>query len=80
METAAATQPTEAHKNPLFNILDNNPPRTSTLMHTPRDGMSPAAPVDLIEGITQIMNQVTNNNKIMAGVRQQKDDEKHQNL
>ena len=32
-------------------------------MHTPHNGMSPAMPADLIEGITQIMNQVTNNNK-----------------
>ena len=56
MGTAAATQPTEAHNNPLFNVLDNNPPRTSTLMHTPQNGTSPATPVDLIEGITQIMN------------------------
>ena len=63
MGTAAATQPTEAHNNPLFNVLDNNPPRTSTLMHTPQNGTSPAAPVDLIEGITQIMNRVTNDNK-----------------
>ena len=63
MGTAAATQPTEAHNNPLFNLLDNNQPRTSTLMHTPHNGTSPAAPADLIEGITQIMNQVTNDNK-----------------
>ena len=56
MGATVATQPTEMHKNPLFNILDNNPPRTSTLMHTPYNGTSPAAPVDLIEGITQIMN------------------------
>ena len=61
--TMAATQPTEMHNNPLFNVLDNNPPRTSTLMHTPQNGTSPAAPVDLIEGITQIMNRVTNDNK-----------------
>ena len=63
MGTTAATQPTEAHNNLLFNILDNNPPRTSTLMHTPQNGTSPATPVDLIEGITQIMNRVTNDNK-----------------
>ena len=54
--TIAATQPTETHNNPLFNVLDNNQPRTSTLMHTPHNGTSPATPVDLIEGITQIMN------------------------
>ena len=63
MGAAAATQPTEVHNNPLFNVLDNNPPRTSTLMHTPQNSMSPAATVDLLKGITQIMNRVTNDNK-----------------
>ena len=63
MGTAAATQPTEPHNNPLFNLLDNNQPRTSTLMHTPQNGTSPATPADFIEGITQIMNRVANNNK-----------------
>ena len=63
MGAAAATQPTEAHNNPLFNLLDNNQPRTSTLMPTPQNGTSPATPADLIEGITQIMNRVTNHNK-----------------
>ena len=62
MGTTAATQPTEAHNNPLFNLLDNNQPRTSTLMHTPYNGTSPATPADLMEGITQIMNWVTNDN------------------
>ena len=61
--TIAATQPTETHNNPLFNLLDNNQPRTSTLMHTPHNGTSPAMPADLIEGIMQIMNRVTNDNK-----------------
>ena len=63
MGTTAATQPTETHNNPLFNLLDNNQPRTSTLMHTPHNGTSPATPADLVEGITQIMNRVTNDNK-----------------
>ena len=63
MGTATPTQPAEPHNNPLFNLLDNNQPRTSTLMHTPHNGMLPATPADLIEGITQIMNRVTNNNK-----------------
>ena len=63
MGTATATQPTEPHSNPLFNLLDNNQPTASTLMHTPQNGMSPATPADLIEGITQIMNRVTNDNK-----------------
>ena len=64
--TAAHTQPTQAtepHNNPLFNLLDNNQPRTSTLMHTPHKGTSPATPADLLDGITQIMTRVTNNNK-----------------
>ena len=63
MGTTAATQPTGTHNNPLFNLLDNNQPRTSSIMHTPHNGTSPATPADLVEGITQIMNQVTSNNK-----------------
>ena len=57
MGTTAATQPTGTHNNPLFNLLDNNQPRTSTIMHTPHNGTSPAMPADLVEGITQIMNK-----------------------
>ena len=63
MGTTVATQPTGTHNNPLFNLLDNNQPRTSTIMHTPHNGTSLATPADLVEGITQIMNQVTSNNK-----------------
>ena len=63
MGTAAATQPTETHNNLSFNLLDNNQPRTNTLMHTPHNGTTPATPADLIEGITQIMNRVTNDNE-----------------
>ena len=63
MGTMAATQPTETYNNLLFNLLDNNQPRTNTLMHIPHNGTSPATPADLIEGITQIMNRVTNNSK-----------------
>ena len=48
MGTAAATQPTETHNNLLFNLLDNNQPRTSTLMHTPQNSTSPATPADLM--------------------------------
>ena len=61
--TMTATQPTETHNNQLFNLLDNNQPRTSTLMHTPDNGTSQATPADLIEGITQIMNRVTNDKR-----------------
>ena len=63
MGTMTVTQPTGTHNNPLFNLLDNNQPRTSTTMHTPHNGTSPPMPVDLVDGITQIMNQVTSNNK-----------------
>ena len=68
MGTATTTQQTHqigAHNgNPLLqNLLDNNQPRTSTMIQTPHNGTSLAAPADLVEGITQIMNQVTNNNK-----------------
>ena len=63
MGTVAPTQPTEPHNNLLFNLLDNNQPRTSTLMHTPHNGTSPTTPVDLLDGITQIMNRVTYDNK-----------------
>ena len=68
MGTTPAAQPghqTGTHNNnPLFpNILDNNQQRISTMIHTPYNGTSPAAPVNLVEGITQIMTQVANNNK-----------------
>ena len=68
MGTTPAAQPrhqTGTHNNnPLFqNILNNNQPRTSTLIHTPYNGTSPAAPADIVEGITQIMTQVINNKK-----------------
>ena len=50
--------------NQLFhNLFENNQPRTSTMIQTPYTGASPTAPADLVEGITQIVNQITNNNK-----------------
>ena len=50
--------------NQLFhNLFENNQPRTSTMIQTPYAGASPTTPADLVEGITQIMNQVTNSNK-----------------
>ena len=66
--TTPAGQPghqTGAHNiNPLFAImLDNNQPRTSTRIHNMYNGASSTAPVDLVEGLTQIMTQVENNNK-----------------
>ena len=57
-------QPPNMHNNQLFhNLFENNQPRTSTMIQTPYTGTSPTAPADLVEGITQIMNQVANNNK-----------------
>ena len=68
MGTTTATQQahqTGTHNNsPLFqNLLENNQPQTSTMIHTPYNGASPAAPANIVEGLTQIMTQVTNNNK-----------------
>ena len=68
MGTTSATQ--QAHqtvthnRNPLFqNLLNNNQQRTSTMIHTLYNSASPSTPADIMEGITQIMTQVTNNNK-----------------
>ena len=68
MGTTTTTQPAHqigTHNNgPLFqNLFENNQPRTSTMIHTPYNGTSPAAPDNIIEGLTQIMTQVANNNK-----------------
>ena len=50
--------------NQIFhNLFENNQPRTSTMIQTPYTGVSPTAPADLVEGLTQIVTQVTNNNK-----------------
>ena len=58
------TQQTGTHNNPLFqNLFANNQPSTSTMIQTPHNGTSSTTPADLVEGITQIMNQVANNNK-----------------
>ena len=63
--TTTGTQP--AHRmgtnnnSPLFqNLFDNNQLRTCTMLH---NGTSPAASPDIVEGLTQIVTQVTNNNK-----------------
>ena len=56
--------PPNMHNNQLFhNLFENNQPRTSTMIQTPYTRTSPTAPTDLVEGITQIMNHVANNNK-----------------
>ena len=63
--TTTGTQPAHQtgtnNNSPLSqNLFDNNQPRTSTMLH---NGTSPAASPDIIEGLTQIMTQVANNNK-----------------
>ena len=64
MGLSTNTHQTGAHNNPLFqNLFENNQPRTSTMIQTPHNGASLTTQADLVEGITQIMNQVANNNK-----------------
>ena len=47
----------------LQNLFENNQPRTSTMIQTPFAGASPTTPADLMEGLTQIVNQATKSNK-----------------
>ena len=47
----------------LQNLFENNQPRTSTMIQTPYTGASPTTPADLMEGLTQIINQATKSNK-----------------
>ena len=47
----------------LQNLFENNQPRTSTMIQTPYTGASPMTPADLMEGLTQIVNQATKSNK-----------------
>ena len=63
--TTTNTQPAHQtgtnNNSPLFqNLFDNNQLRTSTMLH---NGTSPAASPNIVEGLTQIVTQVTNNNK-----------------
>ena len=52
------------NSGPLFqNFFENNQPRTSTAIHTPFNGISPASSINVMEGLTWIMTQVANNNK-----------------
>ena len=47
----------------LQNLFENNQPRTSTMIQTPYTGASPTTPADLMDGLTQIVNQAKKNNK-----------------
>ena len=60
IETTMAPQQTHqmgTHNNgPLFQkIFENNQPSTSTTVHTPFNGTSPAPSINMMEGLTQIM-------------------------
>ena len=66
--TAATGQQTQqtgaANNGPLFqSLFDIQLPRTSTTIHTPFNGASPAPSANMTEAITQILAQVANNNK-----------------
>ena len=59
------TQQTGATNNgPLFqNLFDTHQPRTSTIIHTPFNGTSPASSANMTEALTQIIAQFTKNSK-----------------
>ena len=59
------TQQTGATKHgPLFqNLLDTHQSRTSTTIHIPFNGASPAPSANMTEALTQIIAQVINNSK-----------------
>ena len=64
----AATPPPLINNQPpnnqfFHNLFKNNQPRTSTMIQTPYAGASPTTPADLMEGLTQIVNQATKSNK-----------------
>ena len=64
--TGAQPQQTGTTNNGLWfqNYLDTNQPRTSTTIHTPfMNNMSPAPSANMTEALTQILTQITNNNK-----------------
>ena len=70
MGTTPATQQAH-HRHTQQQPIIPEPPRQQSaknqhMIHTPYNGTSPVAPADIVEGITQIMNQVTNNNKRMT--------------
>ena len=62
---AQQTHQTGTQNNgPLFeNLFKNNQPRTSTMIHTLYNGALPAASANMLEGLTQIVTQIANNNK-----------------
>ena len=68
MGAAAAVSQTQqagaTDNGPRFqNLFDTHQPRNSTTIHTPFNGASPAPSANMTEALTQIIAQVTNNNK-----------------
>ena len=63
--TGPHTQQTGPTNNtPLFqNFFETHQPRTSTTIHTPFNGASPAQSAKMTEALIQIIAQVANNNK-----------------
>ena len=52
------------NNGPLFqNLLENNQPRTSTTIHMPFNGASPAPSANVTEALTQALTLGTNSNK-----------------
>ena len=52
------------NNGPLFqNLFDNNQPRTSTTIHTPFNGTSPAQSANMAQALAQALTQVANSNK-----------------
>ena len=77
--TGTQSQQTGPTNNGLLfqNNLDTNQPRTSTTIHTPFNGTSPVPSANMMEALTQIITQVTNNNNKQM---MQANDEEHQYL
>ena len=61
--TTTLDKQSTAKQSVFHNLFENNQPRTSTMIQTPYAGASPTTPADLMEGLTQIVNQTTKSNK-----------------
>ena len=62
LTATTTTQQAGMHNNNTL-FQNNQATSTSTMIQTPHNGTSPTTSVDLVDGITQIRNQVANNNK-----------------
>ena len=83
MGTTTATQQvhqTGTHNNSLLfqNLLGNNQPRTSIMIHTLYNGASPAAPANIVEGVPSSMVATKQNASLgLAKLKQQPSLQKH---